>query len=135
MDIRSSWPGRRRRSRAVTAVVSLMFIALPPAASAQSRDNQLMKRTASTGALGRQDLRSPDARDAAEGRGTFNSPQVVILRAAPQPRPAPSPGIDWGDAGIGAGGLLGFSLIALAGTLFLAHRRRAAADARPAAGM
>jgi hypothetical protein len=82
-------------------------------------------------ALARQDLRSPDARDAAEGRGTFNSPQVVVVKAQPQTRPALTNGIDWADAAIGAGSLLGMSLIALGGTLFITHRRRAAHDTPP----
>jgi hypothetical protein len=77
-------------------------------------------------AQARQHLQSPDARDAADGRGTFNSPQVVVVKAQPQTRPALTDGIDWADAGIGAGGLLGMSLLALGGTLLITHRRRAA---------
>lgn len=77
-----------------------------------------------------QELRSSDARDAADGRGTFNSPQVVVVKA--QPRSAPANGIDWADAGIGAGGLLGMSVIALGGTLLITHRRRTAHDTVPA---
>ena len=85
-----------------------------------------------------QDLRSPDARDAAEGRGTYNSPDVVVVKV-PLPSPATEPssagGIDWADAGIGAGSLLGLSLIALGGTLVIVHRRRAAHGAPPVAGL
>jgi hypothetical protein len=33
-------------------------------------------------------------------------------------------GLDWGDAGIGAGGLLGLILLALGGTLAVMHRRQ-----------
>ena len=76
-----------------------------------------------------QDGRSPDARDAAEGRGTFNSPQVVVVKAQPQTRPAPANGIDWGDAGIGAGSLFGLGLVALGGTLLITHRRHPVHDA------
>jgi hypothetical protein len=70
-----------------------------------------------------QDLRSPDARDAAAGRGTFNSPEVTVVKV-PEPSPAPSSGggLDWGDAGIGAGGLLGLILLGLGGTLAVMHR-------------
>ena len=87
-----------------------------------------------------QDLRSPDARDAAEGRGTHNSPNVVIVKvpqASPAESPAPSSasGIDWADAGIGAGSLLGLSLIGLGGALAIAHRKRSAHGAPPAAGL
>jgi hypothetical protein len=71
----------------------------------------------------RQDLRSPDARDAAEGRGTFNSPEVAVVKLAP-PSPSPDGGLDWGDAGIGAGALFGVLLLGLGGTLAVMHRRQ-----------
>jgi hypothetical protein len=72
-----------------------------------------------------QDLRSPDTRDAAAGRGTFNSPDVTVVKV-PEPAPASSAGggLDWGDAGIGAGGLLGVILLAFGGTLAVMHRRQ-----------
>jgi hypothetical protein len=76
----------------------------------------------------RQSLQSPDARDAAEGRGAFNSPDVVVVKAQPQTRPALTNGIDWSDAGIGAGGLLGMSLLGLGGMLLIRHHRRAVPD-------
>jgi hypothetical protein len=95
-------------------------------------------RDAAQTAQVRQDLRSPDARDAAEGRGTYNSPDVVIVKV-PQPSPAaapePSGGIDWADAGIGAGSLVGLSLIGLGGALVIVHRRRPARGAPPVAGL
>jgi hypothetical protein len=72
-----------------------------------------------------QDLRSPDTFDYANGRGTYNSPEVVVV---PAPEPAAQPtagGVDWEDVGIGAGGLLGLSLIALGGGLVIVHRRGA----------
>ena len=70
------------------------------------------------------DLRSPDARDHAAGRGTFNAPEVTVVKV-PEPAPvAPSNGgIDWGDVGIGAGGMLGLALLALGGTYAVVHRR------------
>jgi type II secretory pathway pseudopilin PulG len=55
-------------------------------------------------------------------------PIVRVTRAAPG-----DGGFDWADAGIGAGSLLAMSLLALATTLFMTHRRRAA-HATPAAG-
>lgn len=70
-----------------------------------------------------QDLRNPDTVDFANGRGTYNSPDVVVVEA---PAPAPEPtatGIDWEDVGIGAGGLLGASLLALGGALLVVQRR------------
>jgi hypothetical protein len=71
-----------------------------------------------------QDLRSPDARDAAAGRGTWNAPRVTVVRI-PQNAPS-SGGIDWADVGIGAGGVLGLTLLALGGGLTVVHRRHAA---------
>jgi hypothetical protein len=74
-----------------------------------------------------QDLRNPDTVDYADGRGTYNAPDVVVVEA---PKPAPEPtatGIDWEDVGIGAGGLLGASLLALGGALLVVQRRGARA--------
>jgi hypothetical protein len=70
-----------------------------------------------------QDLRNPDTVDYANGRGTYNAPDVVVVEA---PAPALEPtatGIDWEDVGIGAGGLLGASLLALGGALLIVQRR------------
>jgi hypothetical protein len=79
----------------------------------------------------RQDMRSADTRDYADGRGTFNAPDVTVVKVT-EPAPA-SAGIDWGDAGIGAGGMLGLSLLVLGSILAVVHRRHSAAAAQPAA--
>jgi hypothetical protein len=112
---------------------------VPPAASvmaASAREQYGSLR--SSGAQARQDLRSPDARDAAAVRGAHRSPRVVVVRL-PQPATASQPqsagGIDWADAGIGAAGVVGLSLIALGGTFVLVHRRRGADGAPPVAGL
>jgi len=71
------------------------------------------------------DLRAPDTRDLAEGRGTFNAPEVTVVKVT---EPAPtSNGLDWAHVGIGAGGMLGLILLALASVLAVAHRRKSAA--------
>jgi len=71
-----------------------------------------------------QDLRHPDTVDFANGRGTYNSPEVVVVDL---PKPVSGPisagGIDWADAGLGAGSLLGITLIGLGGALFIVRRR------------
>ena len=71
-----------------------------------------------------QDLRNPDTVDFANGRGSYNAPEVVVVDL---PKPASAPvsagGIDWADAGLGAGSLLGITLIGLGGALFIVHRR------------
>ena len=72
-----------------------------------------------------QDLRSPDARDAAEGRGTFNAPEVTVVKV-PSTAPA-SPaadGLDWNDVGIGAAGVLGLTLIAIGGSVAVVKTSR-----------
>jgi hypothetical protein len=93
---------------------------------------------AAPAALAQQDLRSPDTRDVAEAakldlrnpdtRGLAEaggaSPEVTVVRV-PQPVPAGDTGLDWGDAGIGAGGMLGLVLLAAAGILAVSHRRGA----------
>jgi hypothetical protein len=66
------------------------------------------------------DLRSPDTRDAAQGRGPAQAPTVMIVR---MPQSARADGLDWGDAGIGAGGVI--ALVALgSGATVLVRRRR-----------
>jgi hypothetical protein len=113
------------------AALGLAFAALvAPTAAAQqdlrspdTRDAALASEQADSQPLPAQDLRSPDARDAAAGRGSFNSPEVTVVKLA-QPSPSPDAGLDWGDAGIGAGVLLGLLLLALGGTLAVMHRRQ-----------
>jgi len=122
-------------------------------------------------ALAQQDLRSPDARDAASTheRATpaqdlrnpdtrdVTSPQIFTdgqraiverykrspsyqatlreVRVANPPEPAQvrsDSGLDWGDAGIGAVGMLGVTLVALGGAVAVNHRRHRLAGA-PAA--
>jgi hypothetical protein len=71
------------------------------------------------------DLRTPDTRDAGEGRGTFSAPDVMVVKL-PQPAPAPvaaADDMDWGDVGIGAAGLLGLAALALAGAFAVLRRR------------
>jgi hypothetical protein len=107
---------------------SLAGTSSAPAQDLRSPDARDAARTGSLAAstsIPGQDLRSPDARDAAARRGTFSAPDVTVVKL---PRPmtvASDGGIDWGDVGIGAGGVLGLALLALGGT-FAAHRRQSA---------
>jgi hypothetical protein len=71
---------------------------------------------------GSQDLRSPDAKDAAEGRGTFSAPDVSVI-TVPQRTVAADGGIDWRDVGIGAGAAVALMLLAVGGTIALVRRR------------
>jgi hypothetical protein len=67
------------------------------------------------------DLRSPDARDLANGRGTFSAPEVTVVKVT-EPSTGGG-GLDWADAGIGAGALLGLILVGVGGTFAVVHRR------------
>ena len=66
-----------------------------------------------------QDLRSPDARDAGRDR-----PPVEIPTPTVEIRQVPTSGFDWGDAGIGAAGMLALFSIAAGSALLLTTRRR-----------
>ena len=80
----------------------------------------------------RQDLRTPDPRDQAAGRGTFSAPEVTVVKVA-EPAPAATDGgLDWTDAGLGAGGMLGLILLALGSILAVVHRKQSAAAGQPA---
>jgi hypothetical protein len=107
----------------------------PPSSIATSAENEY------------QDLRSPDAQDAAGHRGVYESEQgpyvldrgygspdaVDVARDLPSyPTPAPvlattdspSGGFDWGDAGIGAAGMLALFSVAGGSALLLTGRKR-----------
>jgi hypothetical protein len=89
-------------------------------------------RLAATTAAPSQDLRAPDTRDAALDRGTFSAPDVTVVKLAPPAPVAVNAGIDWRDAGLGAG-LLAMTVLALAGATAILHRRRRTPHAATAA--
>jgi hypothetical protein len=104
---------------AVLAALSLVFAALaaPAALAQQDLRNPDTRDVAEAAQF---DLRNPDTREMAEAGGA--APEVTVVRVA-QPVPAADTGLDWGDAGIGAGGMLGLVLLAAAGILAVSHRR------------
>jgi hypothetical protein len=67
------------------------------------------------------DLRSPDVRDVAAGRGTITAPTVMVV-GIPHVVAA-GDGMDWADAGIGAGGALALVAAGLAAAFMLGRRR------------
>jgi hypothetical protein len=71
---------------------------------------------------------SPDALDAAEHRGLY---ATEVPTQTVQVRGLPSPGFDWGDAGIGAAGMLALLSIAAGSTLLAAGWRRRRFQAVP----
>jgi hypothetical protein len=116
---------RYRLTRSAALGLTLAALAAPTAAAQQDLRSPDARDAARAAELAQdqpgRDLRSPDARDAAEGRGSFNAPEVTVVKVT---EPSPSGGgIDWGDAGIGAGGLLGLVLLALGSTLAITRRR------------
>ena len=113
-----------RFARTATLALALTAMAATPAAAAPQDHSPAANPPDTADELGEtQDFRSADARDAADGRGTFNAPDVTVVRVA-QPSTSPSDGLDWGDAGIGAGGLLGLILLGTGGALLVVHRKQ-----------
>jgi hypothetical protein len=118
----------RRLTRSTALGLALAAVAAPTAAAQQdlrnpdTRDAARSSQQAPADSLS-QDLRSPDTRDAAEGRGTIHSPEVTVIKV-PQASPTPDAGLDWGDTGIGAAGMLGLILLGLGAALTVTHRRQ-----------
>lgn len=115
-----------RRGLVSTALAAIVLIVLPGVAAAV-------------------DLRSPDARDAAEHRGiyaleedkTYQDLRSPDARDAARDIPArgvstvtvavpadPAGGFDWGDAGIGAAAMVALFSIAAGAALLVTGRRR-----------
>jgi hypothetical protein len=116
-------------TRSAALALTLAALAAPTAAaqddlrSPDARDAARTSSLAGTTATSARDLRTPDARDAASGRGAFSAPEVTVIKV-PQASPSPAGGIDWVDVGIGAGSLLGLILLGLASTIAVSHRRQ-----------
>ena len=135
--------GRRVDAREQLRTAYNLFIAIGMEAFAERARGELMAtgekvrkrspdtRDAVVATQVRQDLRNPDARDAAEGRGTFSAPEVTVVKLD-QPSPSVAGGVNWGDAGIGAGTMLALMLV-LGSTLVFMHRRHGAPARRETA--
>lgn len=123
---------QHRITRSAALGLALAAIAAPSAAAQQDLRGPDARDAARPAAVRQphQDMRSPDARDAAEGRGTFNAPEVTVVRL--EDSPSKPGGLDWADAGIGAGGMLGLVLLGLGGGLLVTHRRQHVAHRRTA---
>jgi hypothetical protein len=115
------------------AAVAVTLAATAPAVAAAAPSQDLRSPDARDAAANRTpasggDLRSPDVRDAAAGRVTADAPAVVVV---PMPSAATEPdGMDWADAGIGAGGTILLVAAALAGGVSLSRRRHGVALGR-----
>jgi hypothetical protein len=116
-------PVQRTRIKRAAALTLAVAGLATPAAQAQSSDHESNVAAAvGAGLAAGQDLRMPDTRDVASGRGTSTAPAVLVVKVA-EPVPQ-SGGIDWADVGIGAGGVIGLTLVSLGGTVLVARRRR-----------
>jgi hypothetical protein len=113
-----------RSGLALIATVGALIL-MPAAAQAQKQDLRSPDtRDAAAAAVAHQDLRSPDTRDAAEGRTPDMWPVVV-----PQPAPVVESGFDWLDAVVGFAAAIGLVLLLTAGALLARRRTRHAVAA------
>jgi hypothetical protein len=125
-------PVRRITTIGATALV----LAVPAAAAAQQQDLRAPDRQDPGTAAQIQDLRAPDRYDAgkpaeAQDLRAPDRQDPAPLRQAPAvsapiqvSAPSAGSGFEWGDAGIGAAGMLGFvGIVAGVGLLAFRHRR------------
>jgi hypothetical protein len=140
------------RRRTILTTTALLAVCAVPASAQTSQDLRSpdardAAREAGVVTAPSQDLRLPDVKDAAEHRGLYEpdgepyalnrgygSPDAVdAARDLPSPVPigvtvnqvrGTSGGFDWGDAGIGAAGLLALLGIGAGSALLIAGRKR-----------
>jgi hypothetical protein len=118
-----------RSTHAVT--VGLVIAALAPATAMAGQDLRSPDaRDAATSAAPAVDLRAPDSRDAADGRGASKSPSVMVVKVPAAPHS--SGGLDWGDAGIGASGALIVLALSTGGAVAVRRRRHVRSTRTPA---
>jgi hypothetical protein len=147
-----------RRTQLITTAALVAACAVPAGAAAQSQDLRspdARDAAAAAQAQGYQDLRSPDARDAGRATETrqysdlrspdardagkaaqvtqdLRSPDardvgrtpVEVPTSVVEIREVPGSGFDWGDAGIGAAGMLALFSITAGLALMVGGRRR-----------
>ena len=139
-----------RRTQLITTAALVAACAVPATAAAQGQDLRspdTRDAAAAAEEQSYQDLRSPDARDAAtastqtayqdlrspDARDVGREPVTVqIPEPVVQIREVPGSGFDWGDAGIGAAGLLALLSITGGVTLMVLGRRRRRGSEVPA---
>jgi hypothetical protein len=104
--------------RTLTLALTLAGVVAVVAAPAGARiDPPADARAPAASAVAQQDLRSPDARDAALSR------TVVVVPLSGDPRPAEARGFDWSDAALGSGVTAGLLLLTGAGAVTLLRGR------------
>ena len=129
-----------RRTQLITTAALVAACAVPATAAAQGQDLRspdTRDAAAAAEAQSYQDLRSPDARDAGQAPDTqvtqdlrspdardAGRPPAQVPTPVVEIRQVPGSGFDWGDAGIGAAGLLALLSIAGGLALLVGSRRR-----------
>jgi hypothetical protein len=120
----------RRISRILMLSLTVAAVSAPTAMAVQ-HDLRYSMQTSSLAGTPGIDHRTPDAQDAAAGRAISTAPKVTVVKVS-QPTPS-STGLDWGDAGIGAGAVLVLMLLTLGSGLAIGHRRQGARGPRTVA--
>ena len=82
-----------RFTRSAALALTVAALAAPTAARQRSRPRSYAG--AAECSTPGQDLRPPDTRDYADGRGTYNSPDVVVVKV-PEPEPSRRPAASTG---------------------------------------
>jgi uncharacterized membrane protein YphA (DoxX/SURF4 family) len=121
----AAWGGREKeadmgRTTLITTVALAAALSVPAGAAAQGQDFRspdARDAAAASEQSSHQDLRSPDARDA-------GLPPVQVPTPVVEIREVPESGFDWGDAGIGAAGMVALFSIAAGLALMIGARRR-----------
>ena len=116
-----------------TGLALAMAALAAPSALASNTPQSLVSPDAQDAAGGRgswQSLVSPDAQDAAAGRSTYSAPEVTVVKVpAVATDNGSDGGIQWTDAAVGAGGMLGIILLAGGTAALVTHRPRRRATA------
>src|SRR4051812_35856587 len=112
---------------ALAAALTVGALAVAPAAPAQDLRSPDARDAATAPVLTGQDLRSPDAQDRA---GLARTVEVVPAPTVETRVVESSSGLDWGSAAIGAAGVIGLIAVSLGAGLAL--RRRHAEGTVPA---
>ena len=113
------------RARSITTIGTVMALAIPATAGAQQdlrAPDQVDARHQGLIMKGNtQDLRAPDRADA--GRAPSVTPVQGVATRFTSPAASSTNGFEWGDAGIGAAGMLGVIGLVGGGVLLTGRRR------------
>jgi hypothetical protein len=109
---------RSRLAATATVAVSSWVLAAPAGATPGDLRSPDAVDAASSPA---QDLRSPDAAAAGDAARTTDAAPTSVVASVSSAEP--SPGFEWGSAGIGAAGTVGLVAVAVGGGMTVRRRR------------